>query len=46
MAFIKGLISSEKIDPLSELTSLSEGIVNEKITYRILFSNPSTFRKS
>lgn len=39
-------MASQKIDPLSELISLSEGILNSKIIYRMLFLNPSTYQKT
>lgn len=45
MQFLKMVTTSSKIDPLSELVSLSEGITNQQITYRLLFSNPSNYQK-
>lgn len=46
MSFMKKIMASQKIDPLSELISLSEGISNSKIIYRMLFLNPSTYQKT
>lgn len=46
MLFMKKIMTSQGFDPLSELISLSEGVSNSKITYRMLFLNPSTYQKT